>query len=84
MAIRDTVYKLIVNFNADFMGTTDSFFDLKNDPGEHSPLPDGVMPDERARLLQVARAHLQATQHNRNIELRLLAHLREIQQSSAK
>jgi arylsulfatase A-like enzyme len=84
MAIRDAVYKLVVNFNGDFMGTTDSFFDLKNDPGEHSPLPDGVMPDERARLLQVARAHLQATQHNRNIELRLLAHLREIQQSSAK
>jgi arylsulfatase A-like enzyme len=84
MAIRDAVYKLVVNFNGDFMGTTDSFFDLKNDPGEHSPLPDGVMRDERARLLQVARAHLQATQHNRNIELRLLAHLREIQQSSAK
>jgi arylsulfatase A-like enzyme len=81
MAVRDAVYKLVINFNGDFHGTTDSFYDLKNDPGEHSPLPDGVMPEVRARLLRVAREHLQATQRNRNVELRLLAHLREIQQS---
>jgi arylsulfatase A-like enzyme len=83
MAVRDAVYKLIIDFNRNFNGTTDSFYDLKNDPGEDSPLPDGVLPEVRAQLLQVARAHLQATQRHRNVELRLLAHLREIQQSSA-
>jgi arylsulfatase A-like enzyme len=84
MAVRDATYKLVINFNGNFNGITDSFYDLKNDPGEHSPLPDGVSREERARLLQVARAHLQSTQRNRNVELRLLAHLREIQQSPAK
>jgi arylsulfatase A-like enzyme len=81
MAVRDAVYKLVIDFTGDFNGTTDSLYDLKNDPGETSPLPDGALPEVRSQLLQVARAHLQATQRNRNIELRLLAHLREIQQS---
>jgi arylsulfatase A-like enzyme len=81
MAVRDSVYKLVINFNGDFNGTSDFLYDLKNDPGENSPLPDGASPAVRARLLQVARAHLQATQRNRNVEHRLLARLREIQQS---
>jgi hypothetical protein len=84
MAVRDATYKLVISFNRNFDGITDSFYDLKNDPGEHSPLPEGVSREERARLLQVARAHLQSTQRNRNVELRLLAHLRAIQQSPAK
>jgi arylsulfatase A-like enzyme len=84
MAVRSAMYKLVINFNEDFNGITDSFYDLKNDPGEHSPLPDGVLREERARLLQMARAHLLSRQRNRNVELRLLAHLREIQQSSAR
>jgi arylsulfatase A-like enzyme len=81
MAVRDAVYKLVINFNGDFNRTSDSLYDLQHDPGENSPLPGGALPEVRARLLQVARAHLQGTQRNRNVELRLLAHLREIQQS---
>jgi arylsulfatase A-like enzyme len=84
MAVRDATYKLVITFNEDFNGITDSFYDLKHDPGEHSPLPDGALREERARLMQVARAHLQSAQRNRNVELRLLAHLREIQQSPAR
>jgi arylsulfatase A-like enzyme len=83
MAVRDAAYKLVIDFNGDFNATSDSLYDLKNDPGEDSPLSDSVMPEARARLLRVARAHLQATQRGRNVELRLLAHLREIQQSQA-
>ena len=79
MAVRESVYKLVIDFN----GPRDSFYDLKNDPGEHSALPEGALPEERARLLRIARAHLQATQRNRNVELRLLARLREIQQSTS-
>ena len=77
MAVRDAAYKLVIDFSekADFL------YDLKNDPGEHSSLPVGALPKARARLLQVARAHLQKTQHNRNAELRLLARLRDLRQS---
>jgi hypothetical protein len=84
MAVRDAMYKLVIDFNQNFNGITDSFYDLKNDPGEHSPVPDGALPEVRARLFKIARAHLQQTQRNRNVELRLLAHLRAIQQSPAK
>ena len=42
--------------------------------------PDGALPETRARLLQAARAHLRKTRQNRNVELRLLACLREVQQ----
>ena len=77
MAVRDAAYKLVIDFST----TTDSLYDLKNDPGEHSPLPDRALPKVRARLLQVARTHLRETQQNRNVDLRLRARLREIQQS---
>jgi arylsulfatase A-like enzyme len=76
MAVRDAAYKLVI----DFSGHTDFLYDLKNDPGEHSPLPDRASPKARACLLQVARGHLQAAQQNRNVDLRLRARLREIQQ----
>lgn len=77
MAVRDGAYKLVI----DFSRGTDFLYDLKNDPGEHSPLPDATLPNVRARLMQVARAHLRETQRNRNFELRFLARLREIRQS---
>ena len=77
MAVRDSAFKLVI----DFSEKADSLFDLKNDPEEHSPLPSGVLTGERSRLLKVARAHLQNTRHNRNADLRLLARLRELQQS---
>lgn len=77
MAVRDAEYKLVI----DFSGGKDFLYDLKNDPVELSPLRDHDLPNVRARLLQVARAHLRETQQNRNVEFRLLARLRQIQQS---
>jgi len=77
MAVRDAAYKLVI----DFSRGTDLLYDLANDPGEHFPLPDAALPKVRARLLQEARMHLRETRQNRNVELRLLARLREAQQS---
>jgi arylsulfatase A-like enzyme len=78
IAVRDAAYKLVV----DFSRGTDFLYDLKSDPGEYSPLPDRAFPKVRARLLQVARTHLRGARKNRNVELRLLARLREVQQQS--
>jgi arylsulfatase A-like enzyme len=80
MAVRDSAFKLVI----DFSRGTDSFYDLKNDPGEHSPLPDSSSPNVRARLLHEARTHLRDARQNRNVELRLLARLRELQQSQSE
>jgi arylsulfatase A-like enzyme len=78
MAVRDQPYKLVINFRE----KVDRLYDLKNDPEERSPLPAGDLPTERARLLQVAREHLQKAGHNRTAELRLRSRLRELQQSA--
>jgi len=77
LAVRDQGYKLVINFreNADYL------YDLKNDPGERSPVPPGVLSAERVRLLQTAHLHLQKTSQNRNAELRLCARLRELRQA---
>lgn len=77
MAIRDSQYKLVIRFSE----KTDCLYDLKNDPGEHSPLPTGALISERVRLLRVAHAHLQKTRQNRNAALAMGARLREIRQS---
>jgi arylsulfatase A-like enzyme len=77
MVIRDHQHKLVIHFT----NKTDSLYDLKNDPGEHSPVPAGVLTKERVRLLQLARAHLQKTRHSLKADLAVRARLREIQQS---
>jgi arylsulfatase A-like enzyme len=78
LAVRDHAYKLVINFRE----KVDYLYDLKNDPGERWPLPSGVRTRDRARLLQVARIHLQKTSHNQNADLRLRAILRELRQSA--
>ena len=77
MMVRDETYKLVIHFGE----KVESMYDLRNDPGEQSPLPAGAFIGERARLLRAARAHLQTTRHNRDVELILRARLRELQQS---
>jgi arylsulfatase A-like enzyme len=77
MAVRDQEFKLVINFRE----TQDSLYDLKNDPGECSPLPPGIRTRERARLFQVARKHLQETGGGQKTDLRLGALLRELRQS---
>jgi arylsulfatase A-like enzyme len=77
LAVRDHAHKLVINFRE----KADYFYDLKNDPGERFPLPSGVQIGARARLLQVAHAHLEKAGHNQNADLRLSASLRDLQQS---
>jgi arylsulfatase A-like enzyme len=77
MAIRDNEYKLVIHFG----DKTDYFYDLKNDPEERSPLPEGVRAGERVRLLQIAREHLQKSRRDRNADLAVRARVREIRQS---
>jgi len=78
MAIRDREYKLIVNFGE----RTDRLYDLRNDAEERSPLPAGASVRERARLLEVARAHLEKTRQNRNADFALRARIRDLQQAA--
>ena len=78
MAVRDQSCKLVINFRE----KTERLYDLKNDPAENFPLPPGDASAERARLLRVAREHLQRTSQNQTTELRLRSRLRELQHSS--
>jgi arylsulfatase A-like enzyme len=77
MAVRDQDLKLVINFSE----KQDYLYDLKNDPGENSPLPPGVRIRERARLFQLARKHLQRTSDSEKTDLRFRAVLFELQQS---
>ena len=77
LAIRDGAYKLVIRFKE---GRED-LYDLKNDPGECSPLPDDVAIRERVRLLQSAHAHMKESRENRNAELALSARLCGIKHS---
>jgi arylsulfatase A-like enzyme len=76
MAVRDRDYKLVLRFS----DKTDLLYDLKNDPQERSPLPADALPRVRARLLQIARAHIQNARYE-NAGLRLRARLRDLKQS---
>jgi len=78
MAVRGQSHKLVINFRE----KSERLYDLQNDPEERAALPPGDLPAVRARLLQVAREHLQKTSHNRNADLRLRSRLRELQQST--
>ena len=78
LAVRDQSYKLVINFRE----KSERLYDLKNDPKERAALPPGDLPTERARLLRVAREHLQKTSHNQSVDLRLRSCLRELQQSA--
>ena len=79
LAVRDGDYKLVLDFGKQL----ECMYDLKNDPNENSPLPNDVMPGKRARLLQVARAHIQNSRRGQNQDLWWRARLRELQQSIA-
>jgi arylsulfatase A-like enzyme len=78
MTVRDQELKLVVNFRE----KQDYLYDLKNDPGERSPLSPGQRVRERANLLQIAHRHLLATSDRQTKDLRLRARLRELQQSA--
>ena len=77
MAVREQELKLVINFRE----KQDYLYDLKDDPGERSPLAPGIRTRERARLLQIAREHLLKTSGSQKTDLRLGALLRELRQS---
>jgi arylsulfatase A-like enzyme len=77
MAVRDSRYKLVIHLKEN----KETLYDLKSDPEERSPLPLNAVVSERARLLQLAHAHLQKSRESRNVELALSARLREIRHS---
>ena len=77
LAVRSHQFKLVIRFKE----KTDALFDLKNDPGERSPLQDDVLIKERVRLLEAARAHVQESRQSRNVEFELAARLRELRHS---
>jgi hypothetical protein len=87
MAVRDGEFKLVINFREG----QDYFYDLKNDPGENSPLPPENRTRERARLYRAAREHIQRSDLQRavlqrsadgwKIDLRWRALLHEVRQS---
>jgi arylsulfatase A-like enzyme len=77
LAVKDSNYKLVIHFT----DKTECLYDLKKDPEEKSPLPMDALTKERARLLQVARAHIHESRLGRNADLRLRARLRDLQQS---
>jgi len=80
MAVRDREYKLVIYFG----DKKEYFYGLSRDPAEQSPLPTGVLTKERARLLQVARAHLAKTTRNRNADIVLRARLHELRQGMGR
>ena len=77
LAVRDNRYKLVIRFS----DRTERLCDLKTDPGERSPMPEGVQTDQRMKLLKVARNHLRKARAERNVELALKARIRDIRQS---
>ncbi|HYM79319.1 MAG TPA: sulfatase-like hydrolase/transferase [Candidatus Dormibacteraeota bacterium] len=77
MTVRDGNFKLVIRFR----DQTDTLYDLKNDPGERSPLSDAVQKNERVQLLQIARRHLRESREGRDASSGVRARLREIRRS---
>jgi arylsulfatase A-like enzyme len=76
MAVRDGDYKLVLRFG----DSVEELYNLKDDPEERLPLPDGIETKEHVRLLQCAREHLRDSREHRDAGLALRSRLREIRQ----
>jgi arylsulfatase A-like enzyme len=74
LAVRESRYKLVLNFDAH----TEDLFDLKADPGENDPLPEAERKPERRRLLESALAHLTRSASRRSADSYLQARMRDI------
>jgi arylsulfatase A-like enzyme len=69
LAVRESRFKLVVDFNTDQM----QLFDLALDPRELRPLGDRQESEARSRLLLRAHKHLADTQRSLNLSKRLSA-----------
>ncbi len=77
LAVRDQQYKLLLRFK----DKTEAMYDLEHDLGEQLPLPPNALKQQRIRLLQTARDHVQRARQKRDWDLALLARLRELSYS---
>jgi len=75
LAVRETRYKLVLNFDP----FAEHLYDLQSDPGERAPLAPGAEKPVRRRLLEVARTHLARSIEQRDYEARVHAQLRGLQ-----
>jgi arylsulfatase A-like enzyme len=73
LAVREREHKLVI----DFTDGEERLFDLKDDPGECTPLPEDSAVQTRRRLLEIARNHIECSRTQRNSRLRLTALLRD-------
>jgi arylsulfatase A-like enzyme len=73
LCVRDERYKLILTSRAQ----TAELFDLKMDPAEQHPIPEGRENEARRRLLQRAGEHVAGVQ-SRDLQPRLHARLKDI------
>jgi hypothetical protein len=74
LAVRDTRYKLVVNFG----DGGESLFDLQHDPRERQALGGGDARETRHRLLEVAHRHLAEPGRTRRQTARLRARIADI------
>ncbi|MGA7217812.1 MAG: sulfatase-like hydrolase/transferase, partial [Candidatus Sulfotelmatobacter sp.] len=74
VAVREERYKLILDFDSG----CDHLFDLEADPKEQHPVPSSAGKPHRARLLEVARAHLKRSSAQKDSAASLRARLREV------
>jgi uncharacterized sulfatase len=75
LSIRERRYKLVLHFEP----AAEDLYDLEADPGEKAPLAPGAQKAVRRRLLEIARAHLQRSNDERDLRARTQARLRELQ-----
>jgi arylsulfatase A-like enzyme len=75
LSVREARYKLVLHFAP----PAEHLYDLDADPEEKTPLGAGEQKPLRKRLLEIARAHLNASTAHRDLRLRSRAQLRDLQ-----
>jgi arylsulfatase A-like enzyme len=75
LGVRDARFKLVMRLGP---GATEEVYDLETDPAETHPNVGGPALENRKRLLQAAREHMEKTVSGRDGALRLRARLRDL------
>jgi len=75
LSIRESRFKLLLHFET----KAEYLYDLGDDPGEKHPIGSNEQKAVRRRLLEIARAHLQRSQRDRELKSRLQVRLRDLQ-----
>lgn len=75
LSVRERRFKLQLHFDP----RAEYLYDLEADPGEQAPLAPASQKAVRRRLLEIARAHLQDSNEQRDEPARIRSRLRELQ-----